>query len=361
MLPLINSSYFKDLLESFGYGVVILNAKLEAYAANANASGLLGLDLEDILGRGPKQLFENLEGLELLEEMLEYCLETGTAPNEPVDTILKLGNGSVRHLSLAASLLIENGKIFGILISMHDVTRIYQLHEREKRAMEQNTRLQQERAESLLQLSRAMAHQIRNPIMGIGGFSKILQRKLAKDETLSEFATAILENSQRLERMVGSFTEFTGIQPGPAAPIHAPSLVRGAVERGRAQAQDLEIQCEWDAECPDFEIRAAPIMLDKVMDMLIRNALESCSQNGGAPASPCAPSMPGSEKRNCESRSRTTGPASPRTPCPSSSTRSSAPGPCRWAWGCVRPSVLSRNSGGGWNSATPAQTACWPP
>lgn len=278
MLTLIQSSYFRDLLESFSYGVVIFNAKGEAYAVNAIATQLLERSAEECAGKSAAELFQRLEKSQSIQEMLLACKDNPSCPRA-VETVLVTAEGDKFHLSVASSLLIENKKIFGILVSLHDNTHIYKLHEREKLIMEHNHRLQRERAESVLHLSRAMAHQIRNPVMSIGGFAKLLQRRVKNDE-LEEFASAILEGSQRLEDMVRAFTSFTGIKPGIVEPIEIDMLLRSAHESGQVLAAELEKGVTWHIESKKGSVMADPALVAQAFEILLRNSLEAMEAGG---------------------------------------------------------------------------------
>lgn len=286
VLPLTNSSYFKDLLESFSYGVVIFNAKEQAYAVNSMATRIFGRTAEECLGLGPEDLFADMEHFDAIQAMLHSCHQEGPTPN-PVDTCIADVDVCRRHLSLAPSLLIENKKIFGILISMHDNTHIFQLHEREKRIIEQNNRLQRERAKSVLQLSRAMAHQIRNPVMTIGGFAKLMQRRVEKGSELEEFATAILDGSQRLEGMVKAFTHFTSISSGPAENVNLESLLDAALERGKNIALRNNTNVTLEKQSVSCMACVDPALTLQAMELFIQNSVEAGCRNVILRAHPC--------------------------------------------------------------------------
>lgn len=295
MLTLINSSYFKDLLESFSYGVVIFNAKEQAYAVNTIATRMLGRSPQECVGESPGSLFGSMDHLEAIQAMLHACRQEGACP-KPVDTVCLSPEGVKLHLSLAASLLIENNKIFGILISMHDNTHIYQLHEREKRIIEQNNRLQRERAESLLQLSRAMAHQIRNPVMSIGGFAKLIQRKVEKGGELDEFATAVLESSQRLEGMVKAFTRFTGIRPGAVDEVDLALLLRSAAENAQRIIQERGLSATLETRSQECVVSVDPALVLQAVEQLVCNSLEAGSDTVLLRTRPCPGDEPEEEE-----------------------------------------------------------------
>jgi signal transduction histidine kinase len=67
----------------------------------------------------------------------------------------------------------------------------------------------EETTDALAALAQAIAHEIRNPVMVIGGFARILQRHHPHLEHVNE----ILQNSQRLEAVVQEVADFASLPP----------------------------------------------------------------------------------------------------------------------------------------------------
>ena len=108
----------------------------------------------------------------------------------------------------------------------------------------------EETTDALADLAQAVAHEIRNPVMVIGGFARILQRRYPNLEHINE----ILQNSQRLEA-----ARHSGIRRRPKAlpagvvrrqnhPLHAQRRQAGGPSQGRRQR---------DADHPRFRERTA--------------------------------------------------------------------------------------------------------
>lgn len=277
MLPFIQSTYLKNLLESFSVGVVIMNARGDVYAANEAAGRMLGAECDTLLdGRldGPV-LARFLESGDV-GRFLARAREEGAQASSMQAGYLHPGKG-LRHFTLSVSRLVEYGKVFGIVLQIGDVTTIYEMHEREKRMLEERGAMQQERIDSLAQLSMAIAHQIRNPLMTIGGFARLLERKSALDETGLEFIRNIQEGAKRLEDVVKAVTEYTAARVPAYRETNVAALVRETIDRLGSQSEGMRIRLvsAGPAWCLD------PFLTGDALYELVLNAVEAAAAGGG--------------------------------------------------------------------------------
>jgi CheY-like chemotaxis protein len=109
---------------------------------------------------------------------------------------------------------------------------------------------QKERVEGLKHFADAMAHQIRNPVMSIGGIAGLLLRKTADDSPLATYAHAVREESVRLESLVGVISEYVSLSADSFHQVEVGGLVEAALEKagdhtlpdGRNPAVDSGVQ-----------------------------------------------------------------------------------------------------------------------
>ncbi|MFW5734262.1 MAG: ATP-binding protein [Oceanidesulfovibrio sp.] len=275
MLPFVKSAYFQDLLDGYPESVVIFNTDGYAYACNQRARDLFGFSRdEDFKGR----LWDEL--LPGIDDHIAYRAYMNDAHNHqegrrpPLEAGYTLNNGVRLRLSLTTSLLVEYSKIFGILLSMTDVTHIYAMHERQRRYLEERHAMEQQRTRSLTQLSDAVAHQLRNPAMAIAGFARIAMRKSGND-SLCEYLDGILEETVRLESIVRAVASFNAIHPSQPRRILLKELVARAVDMVLKQGPE-----KWSA-IPliiDVEETAVTVDVDLTTSMLAElatNALDA--------------------------------------------------------------------------------------
>lgn len=274
MLTLITSAYFQGLVESFSTGVVIVNTAGEVYVANQAAVHLLDLADTDWLGLSWQAAFAGMDDGEGLRAFMERAFASDRC-NTPHGVRFLRRDGGVLHLSLTSSPLVEYEKVFDILILLTDVTALHQLHERERDMLLERSELERERFEGLRLLSQAVAHQLRNPAMTIGGLTRILARKISDDARLQPGLEGIIEAARRLEAIVRSVSEYTALSLGPLSELAPEELLAKA----RALLPGGGAAVSWDVRLESARLSLdAPLMVTALSEVL-RNALEAAAGN----------------------------------------------------------------------------------
>ena len=276
MLPFVQSTYLKSLLESFSEGVVIMNVRGDVYAVNETAGRMLGIECDTLLEghlNGPvvERFLERAE----VERFLARARER-EAPAASMQARYRHPAEGLRHFTLSISRIIEYGKVFGIVLQIGDVTHIYEMHEREKRMLEERSAMQQERIDSLAQLSMAIAHQIRNPLMTIGGFARLLERKTPLDEAGAEFVHNIQEGAMRLEAVVKAVTEYTTSRTPECRETDVAALVSETVDRLGPLPPQVKIEASLEGPIWKFD----PALTGDALYELLLNAVEATASGG---------------------------------------------------------------------------------
>jgi PAS domain S-box-containing protein len=277
MLPFIQSSYLTTLLESLSAGVVIMNIRGDVYAVNETAVRLLGVPRESLLRQHFNgTVLDRFQDRSAVVYLLTQAREH-EAPTESVQTRFQHSILGTRHYTLSVSRIVDYGKVFGIVLQISDVTHIYEMHEREKRMLEERSVLQQERIDSLAQLSMAIAHQIRNPMMTIGGFARLLEKKCSMDEAGMNLVQGIREGATRLEDVVKAVTHYTAARIPECRETDMGRLV-GDIVGGLSPLPpgvSIDIGRGWPVWFLD------PGMTSDALIELIQNAVEACTPQGG--------------------------------------------------------------------------------
>lgn len=115
-----------------------------------------------------------------------------------------------------------------VLVTLQDLTQ--------PRRMQQELR-RHERLATLGQLSAGVAHEIRNPLAGIGTSAQVLLKRFEPRDERARFVQVILDEVARLDRIVSSLLQYAR----PRTPELKPSLLADCVQRVVALSAEMTI------------------------------------------------------------------------------------------------------------------------
>lgn len=129
-------------------------------------------------------------------------------------------------------------------------------------------------------LIQGVAHEIRNPVTTIGGFTRRIKKELGKNRTLRKYADIILEESKRLEELVDRVHQFGEIQSAnlafhPICPIIEKVIGDFVVQSRR---QGVLILKDLPLDMPPVKIDGPQIII--ALSNVFQNALESMPREG---------------------------------------------------------------------------------
>jgi nitrogen-specific signal transduction histidine kinase len=117
------------------------------------------------------------------------------------EALLRRKDGSRLFVRLLSTSFKEEGETF-LTFSIQEIQRLKKL-ERE--------RLESERWESLGRMVEEIAHQVRNPVVSIGGYTKRLQKVLPSSPRGQSYLDQIVHETTRLETMIRRLEEYVHI------------------------------------------------------------------------------------------------------------------------------------------------------
>lgn len=166
------------------------------------------------------------------------------------------------------------------LKASHDVlTReVYRLRGQLK---EKDRELQRrERLAALGQMAAGVAHEIRNPLGGIGLFASVLERDLCELPKQKEIARKIGDGVATVESIVRDILAFAG----GAEPKFEHVSFREVVERVgvlvAAKAESAGVAVVIDAGADDVWLRCDPRLIDRALSNIVFNAIEAAGAGG---------------------------------------------------------------------------------
>lgn len=152
---------------------------------------------EDYIGRNWSALRKNLYG-DQAGHFLRMVLEIGCPVNERYTS--KNLSGQMQNYRISVvPLKDESGRVQYVIITRKNITRKLLLEERLR---------QSQRLALVGELSAQVAHEIRNPLMSIGGFARRLRQSSSLGAADREKAVIIQEECRRLEEVLKSVLNF---------------------------------------------------------------------------------------------------------------------------------------------------------
>ena len=172
-----------------------------------------------------------------------------------------------------------------IVIAMENA-KLYQYMEEKVRSTTQELKIAQEkliRSERLAamgHLVQGVAHEIRNPVMTIGGFAQRIKREHSENRKLRKYVDIIIAETGRLEHLVRQVREFAEVQTANLTLGKVKSPVMETIKRFEPIAQKLgvEIKTAIGNDLPPTRLDPAQIVI--ALSNVLENALESMPDGG---------------------------------------------------------------------------------
>jgi len=163
-------------------------------------------------------------------------------------------------------------------VSSPDISAVAFLKPTAARRAEQHKRI--DRLASLGELAAGVAHEIRNPLAGIGTSAQVLRSRFARDDERVKFADVILDEVDRLEKIIENLLLFAR----PKQPQLVRHNMNSSVERTlnlvrkQAEEQQVKVQTRCEEELP--EVYVDPGQISQVLLNLVLNALHAMPFGG---------------------------------------------------------------------------------
>jgi len=143
-----------------------------------------------------------------------------------------------------------------------------------------NKLIQAERLSALGQLAAHVAHEIRNPLVSIGGFARSLSRETSPEDPRKEKIEIILEEAIRLERYLKDTLTLMRHNNPVFRPADPNGLIQESLKmiEGESEAAKVGVKLELLANPPFVELD--PEQIRQVLLNLFRNALEAMTGGG---------------------------------------------------------------------------------
>ncbi len=150
------------------------------------------------------------------------------------------------------------------------------------RDRERNEQQRLREAECLATMGRALsavAHDMKTPLIAIGGFTRLAQKKLPSTDPIYEKLDIVVHETQRLENMVKDMLDFAKPLELNPEPVNLNDVVREclAIVDGAAASSKIRIDTNLTREVPP--VICDTMRIKQVMINLLMNAIQASSEN----------------------------------------------------------------------------------
>ncbi len=179
-------------------------------------------------------------------------------------------------------------KVKGLDIGADDyITKPFHLQEllariksKLKLTHEHHQTVTRERRKALNQMVEEVEHEIRNPVVSIGGFARRILEELPEDDRKKEYAKIILKETERLEKIVQESVTLQDLSAGRKKKLDIHSLIDEALTQTTTlkEQHKVVIKRDYDHTLPPLHINHDNMLIAFIQ--LINNGLEAID-NGG--------------------------------------------------------------------------------
>ncbi len=261
---------FEALLEHSADALAVVDAQGIVRYWSRGAERMFLFTREEVLGRPVGFIVPQ----DLLQEgelgRIQHKLERGESVRNHVTRRVRK-DGVERRVSLTRTSVFDaEGHLVGSTAIFHDLTEL----------LETEAELLRARQQALAgELAAKVAHEIKNPLAGIGAAIQALSRELAPSDPRREVFAGIMHQIRRLDDTVLDLLRFARPTPPHKVPMALASLVDDLLEPLRRRFGDSEVRFECDIEV-GLELCADGRLLGQVLENLLINAAQAVDRAG---------------------------------------------------------------------------------
>ncbi len=243
------------VLASMVEGVIAVDSRSQVISLNRAAAHLLGVEPAMAIQRSITEVVENPD--------LQWFVTRSLAASEPIEGEITLQGEKTRFLQAHGTTLKDPyGKAFGVLIVIHDVTRLRQL-ENARRDFVAN-----------------VSHELKTPITSIKGFVEtLLEGAMSDPKHAGEFLRIIGRQADRLGAIIEDLLSLSRIEQEAEqgkillAGGRLKTVLKAAIQV--CNTRSLEKKIDVSLSCPeDLRAKINGPLLEQALINLIDNAVK---------------------------------------------------------------------------------------
>jgi len=258
--------YLNCLLEGQSSGVIAIDMDGNITVFNRSAGEILGIDAEPAIGKH----YTDIVGEDSLESSALHTLHHGPEMRGEE----KIFPGTDRRVEVSTTWVVDSfGERIGVIEIFDDISTLRHMEERYE---------QQKTLSAMGEMASAVAHELRNPLAGIGGFAAILKEDLADDPSKQKWVGKILQGVKDLERVAENLLFLTRRTEIKRYQVDLKSLLSDIVQLLQAEIHRNGAEVDIVTRFPEENvlISADAELLKMIFTNLGRNGLQALENRG---------------------------------------------------------------------------------
>jgi len=260
----------KGAVENTNEAFVTIDQKQKVLFFNKAAEKIFGYSREEVLGRDLDVIMSPNCSRDHHQAVARY-IETGVPRRigHHTEIMAVRKNGETFPVDISFSISRDDGKLYFTAI-VRDLTETQALQERINRA---------ERLAELGQVVAEISHEIKNPLMMIGGFARQLVKESADERSLTKL-NIIVNEVQRLESLLKEMRDFYLPRPLDRRETEINALLKDVRDLIKEDCKKRNIRLDFKTDREEVFVEADRARLEQVLLNLAKNAMESMEQGG---------------------------------------------------------------------------------
>jgi two-component system nitrogen regulation sensor histidine kinase GlnL len=267
-----------DILTGLVDGIVVTDANGMVLIWNRAAEEMTGITSSDAIG---KEVALVLADHPALVNQIAKTLSSGRSYSD-YEAELFVKNRPAHPVGVVTSVLEDgNGNRTGVILTIRDQASVRELKERMRRS---------DRLATLGMIAAGIAHEVKNPLVGISGAAQLMKSELRSEERSAkqtgssrsriEYLDVILKEADRLNKVLEGILDFTRLKPLEMKAYNIHSILDRALVLNEESARQEKIILTrlYDPSLPD--VLANRDQLIQVFLNIIKNAIESMPGGG---------------------------------------------------------------------------------
>jgi PAS domain S-box-containing protein len=262
----------QQLMQTCMDGIIANDLRGNIFIFNETAAHILGYGQGEVVGKiNVKELYPPGIAQEIKAKIQDPAWgRAGILEN--YETVARHKDGTLIPIWLSARIMFEDGRDIGVIGHFRDL--------RERKRLEEEL-LRSERLSALGSAATHISHEIKNPLMLIGGFARQVLNHMPPDlEKDKEKLQIMVDEVQRLENFLTEVGSYAKISEPQKRLGDLNALVRETCQRLEPAIQEkgITLRMELDQELP--QVRFDPAHLRQVILNIAKNGIEAMPEGG---------------------------------------------------------------------------------